>query len=133
MVARRRVPTSVQSARFTRRCVLSAHRDFLVTRGGGGWNMSTPASGLLRYHPFLSIESSCPEPLMELGMESNGQRSRPGMHGLDRKGVRSRCGQCDYSSSTPGLRQIYLLHDTQNWAIYYSLFLRINLVRLYKE
>lgn len=67
------------------------------------------------------------------GMESNGQRSRPGMHGLDRKGVRGRCGQCDYSSSTPGLRQIYLLHDTQNWAIYYSLFLRINLVRLYKE
>ncbi|KAF2938257.1 hypothetical protein DAI22_03g105200 [Oryza sativa Japonica Group] len=52
MVARRRVPSSVQSARFTRRCVLSAHRDFIVTRGGGGWNMSTPASGLLRYHPF---------------------------------------------------------------------------------
>lgn len=118
---------------------------------------------MIQYHPFWSIESSCPEPLMELvstslqiekipfdfffcldrflhsmhvcikGMESNGQRSRPGMHGLDRKGVRGRCGQCDYSSSTPGLRQIYLLHDTQNWAIYYSLFLRINLVRLYKE
>uniref|UniRef100_A0A0E0AS95 Uncharacterized protein n=1 Tax=Oryza glumipatula TaxID=40148 RepID=A0A0E0AS95_9ORYZ len=132
MVARRRVPTSVQSARFTRRCVLSAHRDFLVTRGGGGWNMSTPASGLLRVchasDRFLHSMHVCIK-----GMESNGQRSRPGMHGLDRKGVRSRCGQCDYSSSTPGLRQIYLLHDTQNWAIYYSLFLRINLVRLYKE